>query len=184
MHQDDLQELRSTTMELLSDPRLDNLWTYLANSTIQHEKAGRPGPVLRQVFLRGLSLASMRRMTPDECQLAELQAVSYEGSLTSPFPHGLVLFDEPVTMLRVAGNAEVGEVRVDMSGLLWTDVLAQDNRHYVGVYALKDEVLMPAMAEFRPYGQRLTAGAARQSLLANFLPACWAAESGWLAPPA
>ncbi|MEU9611855.1 hypothetical protein AB0D56_09920 [Streptomyces sp. NPDC048209] len=183
MRQDDLQQLRSTTMELLSDPRIDDLWTYLANSTIQHEKAGRPGPVLRQVFLRGLSLARMRHVEPEECQLAELQAVSFEGNLASPFPHGLVLFDEPVTMLRVAGNAEVGEVRVDMSGLLWTDVLARDNRHYVGVYALKDEVLMPAMVEFRPYGQRLRAGAEGQSLLANFLPACWATESDWVAPP-
>lgn len=183
MHQDDLQGLRSTTLELLSDPRLEDLWTYLANSTIQHEQAGRPGSVLRKVFLRGLSLAQVRRMEPEECRLAELQAVSFEGELRSPFPHGLVLFDEPVTMLRVAGNSQVAEVRVDMSGLLWTDVLAQNDRHYLGVYALKDEVLMPAMVEFRPYGQKLTAGAERQSLLANFLPACWTADAGWLAPP-
>jgi hypothetical protein len=180
----ELRQLQNVTLELLSDPRVDDLWEFLANSIVKHEESGRPGSVLRQAFLRGLSMARMRWIDAEGCRLAELQAVSFPAELRSPFPHGLLVFEEPVTAIRVSRDGGGQDVRLDMSGLLWTDVLSHKGHHYLGVYALKEEVLMPSAVEFRPYGQQVRAGAERQAVFANFLPACWSLTGGWVDPDA
>lgn len=173
----ELERVRADMLELLADPRVEGFWDNLG-SVLGHRQAGRSPADLRKVFLFGLRNAALYSLDADAAKAAESRALAGElMDLTDedlPSPHGLLLFGTPVTAYRVLDESkESGEVTLSMTGLLWTDASSPTGERGVTVYALVEDVHMPAFALVLPYGRRLAGGTGEQAVFFKIMQECW-----------
>lgn len=176
MKSPDLKQLRAEMLALLSDPRVEEIWDHLAD-TLGHKEAGRSAGDLRKAFMYGLTHANLFSLTKEMGEFAEAQALASDAEAVSseslPCPHGVLFFEEPVTAYRAVGDGR--EVRIPMTGLLWTEVNTTSGTSGVAIYALAEDVYMPSLAAVLATGHGLTGKASDQSVFFKVAQACWKA---------
>lgn len=120
----DLPEVRSETIRVLSDPRIDNIWGDLANTS---QTRGNSGDAIRKAFMSGLRRADLYWVSAPMAELTEVGAETVPSFAIQPedLPsrEGLMLFERPVTAVTAPATATDEEaVKVQMDGLLWVSI--------------------------------------------------------------
>lgn len=175
-------------LAVLSDPRVEDFWEPVAKGFASmgiSRLPPTPAADVRKIFLHGLTEARMRWIPSNAGRLAEVEALAEAAELRSPFPHGLFFFEESLTAVRLADPNSGRVVSMEMSDLLWTDILSPEGHHGVAVFPLLGEVHMPSGLLVFQYGRRLPPPAEdRQVLFVSILPKLWGYPDGWVLPAA
>jgi hypothetical protein len=174
----EMRQLRDEMLALYALPAADDLWESLTTGLVNHQRGGRSGADLRRVFLHGLAEAETRWVPAKTVKLAEARAFAAPAVEIDredvPFKAGLLLFEEPVTAIRVSDADGSRETRMAMSGLLWTEIRStRQGASGIGAYALMDDIRMPTVALFLLYGERLGPAGQQQAVFFKTLQALW-----------
>lgn len=163
----DLPELRGELHERYSSSSLQRVWTALASHM------GGSAKWYRHVALAMLSGAELYWVSASMADLAETGARTVSSFPLQeedlPSPHGLLIFERPITAMR---EAQQGQALTSMSGILWGSMHTSD---WTGVTAfpLRSTSFLPVSEVSVPLGCHVRGGRETAPTFYYAMQTCW-----------